>query len=193
MNQPYHEIENIFNRSVNHIIFDEYGNNTFYEPENLKCALNIIPGSFNPLHAAHRFIYNCAGHTGPAIYEISLLREGKPQYSKEELLKILYQFLYYAPVIVTTHPTFIEKTHLFKSIKAFNAVTYHIGVDTAEKVLEQNPETVDCNYSTFSVYPRIINGDLKKMKPHHKFIGNSFLAPENVMKMSSTDIRNSSR
>ena len=143
MSRPYGDIDGIYDGSVSAIAFNIEGSEFWPAPYNDKWAdeenLNIVPGSFNPLHAAHRFLYHAAlDFGGYAMYEISISRDGKIAYTKEELQRVLYQFLYYAPVVVTTYPTFREKTSFFKE-KWAGMVDYHIGIDTARRLLEQDP------------------------------------------------------
>jgi hypothetical protein len=91
----------------------------------------ILPGSFNPLHAAHLQLAEVAakrlGH--PAAFELSVANVDKPPLSREEIERRLRQFAGRAPVWLTRAPTFVEKARLFPG------VVFVVGADTAARIL----------------------------------------------------------
>jgi len=90
--------------------------------------------------------------------EVSIPEIKKTLFNKdvEERLK---QFEWYAPIIITNAPNFIEKADLFNNCDYFP--TFHIGIDSAQRLIRDysksniDIETV-CAY--FRVYDRVYNG-----------------------------------
>jgi hypothetical protein len=91
----------------------------------------LLPGSFNPLHAAHCQLANVAsellGH--PTAFELSIANVDKPPLSRDEIERRLRQFTGRAPVWLTLAPTFVEKARLFPG------VVFVVGADTAARIL----------------------------------------------------------
>jgi hypothetical protein len=90
----------------------------------------LLPGSFNPLHAAHCKLAEIAsvrlGH--PAAFELSITNVDKPALDRDEIERRLRQFDH-RPVWLTRAPTFVEKARLFPG------VVFVVGADTAERIL----------------------------------------------------------
>jgi nicotinic acid mononucleotide adenylyltransferase len=91
----------------------------------------LLPGSFNPLHAAHCKLAEVAsGLLGnPAAFELSIANVDKPPLDRDEIERRLRQFVGRAPVWLTRAPTFVEKARLFPG------VVFVVGADTAERIL----------------------------------------------------------
>lgn len=102
--------------------------------DSCKNTLAIYPGSFNPAHQGHWDIWRLATYSGHRVFfEISKKRVGKPDYSEEELNKIIDQFKWKAHVLVTDSVFFEEKNALFGNINPW----FIMGYDTALRVAKQ--------------------------------------------------------
>lgn len=151
-------------------------------------ALNIISGSFNPLHEGHKNIYETVKRQFPfsgTYYEISIARFGKDSYSVEKMVQILGQFD--APVIVTNAPTYLEKIGSLP----ISSLNFHIGFDVACQLVRQygvfGVNGIPC---IFYVYDR--NGtlsDLPKVPKNMKRIEHNsefqHLSSSNLRKVNS--------
>ena len=133
-------------------------------------VLHVVPGSFNPVHAAHRWMYEsiddesiigrrvggyeavCAT-TSAKYFEISTSRFGKEDLTDQELLTRLRQFSGYAPVLVTTQSLFSDK---YAVLKPFGEkVVFHVGMDTYERLVKASSLTeVGRLGCYFCVWPR---------------------------------------
>jgi hypothetical protein len=91
----------------------------------------LLPGSFNPLHAAHSKLAEVASELlgKPAAFELSISNVDKPPLDRDEIERRLRQFAGRAPVWLTRTPTFVEKARLFPG------VVFVVGADTAERIL----------------------------------------------------------
>jgi nicotinic acid mononucleotide adenylyltransferase len=91
----------------------------------------LLPGSFNPLHAAHVLLARVAEEITqqPLAFEISVVNVDKPPLDAGTVRHRLAQFAGKAPVELTRAPTFLEKTRLFPK------TTFVIGADTAERLV----------------------------------------------------------
>lgn len=124
--------------------------------------LDVIPGSFNPLHAGHKRIYHMSYQGPNKFFELSLTRVGKPSLSLEEVNKRIKQFEWYAPVIVTNCAKFKDKLALFTN--EFMPVVFHIGWDSCQRLLEQDgKDAVAKMKCTFRVYDRGIDGAMRSL------------------------------
>lgn len=114
--------------------------------------LSIVSGSFNPLHIGHKRLYYKATFGGNAYFEISISRVEKPVYSFEEIQKIIKQFAWYAPVIITNARSFSDKSKLFNlNVKTW----WHVGFDTAQRIIrDYSPEDLLRLNLFFRVYER---------------------------------------
>jgi hypothetical protein len=160
----------------------------------------VIPGSFNPLHDAHRrFFDNAPKNYGNswrkvvAVFELSIHRKDKEFLPFEEMAKRIEQFRGYAPVWVTNACYFIEKAGLSIPICPF----FEIGFDTAERLISDHGvigvQGIDAK---FTVNPREINGklwtidDLKVQFGITPYNMHPSLTVYDTVGISSTGIRN---
>jgi hypothetical protein len=92
----------------------------------------IFPGSFNPLHAAHRELAEVAERClgVPVVFELSITNVDKPALDECTIRDRLGQFLGYAPIWVTTAPTYDQKANLFPNC------TFVMGYDTASRLID---------------------------------------------------------
>lgn len=93
--------------------------------------LMLLPGSFNPMHAAHRLLARVAEEIRqqPLTFEISVTNVDKPPLVGTAVRHRLTQFAWKSPVELTRAPTFVEKSRLFPG------TTFVIGADTAERLV----------------------------------------------------------
>ena len=101
----------------------------------------IYPGSYNPLHQAHREIYHLAHKITelPVFYELSVTNSYKPNMDYVDLENRFKQFDnngWRNAVILTKAPRFVDKVNLLK--KHFNPkqIIIVVGADTWERVYD---------------------------------------------------------
>jgi len=167
--------------------------------------MHVLPGSFNPLHAGHRYMYESIdednfviqgyGRDGYAVaatvsdkfYEISTSRIGKEDLDSSELLKRLSQFHGYAKVLVTDSPLFRDKCDYLKPHA--DKIIFHVGYDTYERLVNMSEpgevESLDC---FFCVWSR--DGKSITRGPRNCYASPVDL-PANLQGISSTKIRSS--
>lgn len=165
--------------------------------------MHVLCGSFNPLHAAHRWMYESIDEDGMVIqkysgtgyaitsttsekyFEISTVRVDKEDLKQEELYKRLRQFTGYAPVLVTAQPLFADKYQVLKPYA--EQVIFHIGFDNYERLVAINGlREVGELGCYFCVWPR--NGKGFTRGPKNCFDSGLEL-PDNLRDISSTKIR----
>lgn len=167
--------------------------------------LSVVSGSFNPIHEAHKAIYDCIkpmhGNSKKVIpvFEISIHRVHKEPLSFEELKIRLKQFEWYAPVWVTNASLFFEKAGL---VCQWIRPSFHIGIDTATRIVEHHGVSgVQGIAADFVVHKRHINGKVFGLQDLIGLYGSS---PNNMeeapiqidktfLNVSSTGIRNCSK
>jgi hypothetical protein len=91
----------------------------------------LLPGSFNPLHAAHLLLARVAEEIRqqPLAFELSVTNVDKPPLESTTVRQRVAQFAGKSPVELTRAPTFLEKSRLFPT------TTFVIGADTAERLV----------------------------------------------------------
>lgn len=120
------------------------------------CDVNhphIYPGSWDPFHKGHREVWNSITATNK-YFEISIKRIGKPDLTVQELAQRIRCFEWFAPIIVTNAPTFMEKKHVL------GTCNFHIGYDTAQRIIdaEGRAGAESLTPCMFYVYHRMIDG-----------------------------------
>jgi len=124
--------------------------------------LNLIPGSFNPLHKAHLSIYDAALKAFPhrlTSFEISIRRKDKDHLPFEEMEIRVEQFTGIAPVLITNAMLFFEKSGLF--CNHVEKPVFHIGYDTAERIVKDHGIAgTQGIFASFYVYNRMQDGKL---------------------------------
>lgn len=155
-------------------------------------VLHVYPGSFNPLHAAHRDIFDHIPFESKA-FEISIARMGKENLDEESLRERLLQFRGYASVVVTNAARFLHKCAVLKPLNPY----WHVGVDTIIRMRDDYGELgFEALPGQFSVYDREVDGVVQKYPLDFHIL------PKNVRRaayqgqpldMSSTKIRQNAK
>jgi len=165
--------------------------------------MHVLSGSFNPLHDAHRWMYESidednfvvqnygregyavAATTSDKFFEISVRRVGKEDLDSSELLKRLTQFNGYSKVLVTDSPLFSDKYEYLRPHA--EKVIFHIGYDTyARLVAMSSLQEVGELGCLFCVWPR--EGQSFTKGPKNCYPSPLEL-PAHLYGMSSTKIR----
>jgi len=160
-------------------------------------AMNIIPGSFNPLHSGHRDMKNAlVSPPEMTFFEMSIGRYDKPPVSIVELTNRLEQFRNYSPVIITNAPRFIEKIGLL--IEQNNELVFQIGIDTLVRMRDDyGVMGIQGLNAEFIINSRVINGKLCSLGTEFSSHTPCNCKPSPVVRsleslsISSTQIRNS--
>jgi nicotinic acid mononucleotide adenylyltransferase len=167
--------------------------------------MHVLCGSYDPLHDAHRWVYEAideeamtiqrygaggyavAATTSAKYFEISTSRVGKPDLTQDELMKRLRQFSGYANVLVTTQPLFVDKYEVLRPYA--EEVIFHIGYDNYVRLVEINGlQEIGQMGCSFCIWPR--NGGRFTRGPKNCFDSGVDL-PDHLAPISSTQIRNS--
>lgn len=148
--------------------------------------VNIMPGSFNPLHNGHLAIWESI--KGPKFFEISITRYGKDPYKLEILNEVLSQFHNKFPYIVTNVYDFLSKSLILRDWN----INWWTGFDTSARIINMYPKCVLESMGTFFVMPREISGKVYNLsaledKPKNFITGN--LKTEQFIGISSTELR----
>jgi hypothetical protein len=169
-----------------------------------KGVFAVVPGSFNPLHIAHRKIFDgvtklySAHKRVVTVFELSINRKDKEHLTFGDLLNRLEQFEWYAPVWVTNALFFFEKTGL---VSQWIRPCFQVGYDTADRLLNDHGVLgVSGMEASFVVYPRMIGGsvcDMETLTNKYGFLPHNMEAgpklSEEEMSASSTAIRNGAK
>jgi len=104
-------------------------------------TLVIYPGSYNPLHQAHKEIYNLAHKITqlPVFYELSIANSYKPSMDYVDLENRYKQFNivnWLNAIIVTKAPRFVDKVNLLKKYFNPKEIILVVGADTWERVYD---------------------------------------------------------
>lgn len=130
-------------------------------------AINIYPGSFNPLHRSHKSIYYYAKYVlnyNNSYFELSLKNRDKPDVAYDDLIKRLDNFAWYAPVLISKSPLFLDKIKMIRSINPKLEIGFSMGFDTASRLCsDHNPKDLDIDNVIYWVYPRIIDGKIQSL------------------------------
>jgi nicotinamide mononucleotide (NMN) deamidase PncC len=126
----------------------------------------IFPGSFNPLHAAHKRMATIAAERCgvPVTFEISVTNVDKPSLDFIEIADRVAQFSD-SPVLLTRLPTFVEKA------KISPGCTFVVGTDTIVRIGDPKYYGGDVtsrdaaieslakrSFCRFLVFGRVVNG-----------------------------------
>lgn len=137
--------------------------------------VDILSGSFKPLHTAHKFVYDNIA-SGNKTYEVSISRRNKNDYSFAQLLDCVRQFEGYAPVMVTNLPRFAEKAGFLGR----QSPTFHIGGDTLRRLLvDHSVHFINALLCNFIVYDRYVDGQTISYNSIFEAVPR-YLVPENV-------------
>ena len=92
----------------------------------------VFPGSFNPLHAAHREMADIAAELlgAETHYELSIINVDKPPLEAPDVQARIGQFAPSDAVWLTGAATFVEKSQIFSS------ATFLVGADTIGRIAD---------------------------------------------------------
>ena len=93
----------------------------------------VFPGSFNPIHTGHKNLASIAERVldTEICYELSLHNVDKRSLSEDELSLRLNNIGKERSVLITTAPTFVEKSNIFPGC------TFILGSDTAKRLFDK--------------------------------------------------------
>lgn len=163
-----------------------------------KGQIHLVPGSFDPLHDAHRWMLSCGKQVfeNGSYFETSVKRWDKPDVDLETMKRKLEQFRNFAPVLVTSAPRMIGKIGLLRSYGFYpywDSVVFHIGMDTYNRMCTDYVGKEMAGLSAkFVVYDRIVNG-VRLTLPESatkNCVKSTHPMPEELLTISSTAIRN---
>lgn len=182
----------------------EFNSPLEYEEDLYNDSIGIISGSFNPLHDAHKALYNSVRKDDKfrtPFFEISLERVGKNFLSVEDLEKRLKQFDNLKEsnnpikVIVMYSSLMLNKAGILWQYSP----VFYIGSDTARRMLDcYGFAGLQGIRAYFQVYDRIFDGKLQTLdtifkeygKHPNNFSRSSYSDDRNLLEMSSTKLRN---
>jgi hypothetical protein len=118
----------------------------------------ILPGSFNPIHAAH---YEILDSYKNSVFEISMINADKSAIDALTLEERLLRMRPGTKVLISNAKTFVEKSKLFPH------TTFLVGYDTALRIINpkyagsvESIEKIFTDYATnFIVFGRTIDGE----------------------------------
>lgn len=160
--------------------------------------INVYPGSFNPLHGAHKWIEWYANYNGfnPFYYEICINPQNKPALNLDQINERLSRFSPEQNILISRASLMIEKMGLYSFFNT-KEVILHVGFDTLERMINQHgPLFVRGTRCRFVLYSRFIDGRERTISdlPYFNELADLILwhtkMPERFMKISSTQIRN---
>jgi nicotinic acid mononucleotide adenylyltransferase len=152
--------------------------------------VDILSGSYNPLHDGHRLLYENVVDKFSSIkrlcFELSLNRYNKETLSLEELEKRAKQFRNYAPLVITNSPLFIDKV----AVLPFQC-HFHIGKDVGDKLWEHYGVGIGGIAAQFYVYPRgnPTKGEVEELKLPYRIPNLTTIKTTKYSFLSSTELR----
>jgi len=163
-------------------------------PQTDPCTVQIVPGSFNPMHAAHQAIWNQAlryvtvpGSGHQVFFELSVSRLGKELLSPAEMAQRLTAS-YNSVFLLTNVPRLIEKAAVIAPL--LGPATFHIGIDTYNRAVEDYGAIgIGGVAAKFVVYPRMIDGVVQHLPERHAANVSGGSLHKDVQGLSSTAIR----
>ena len=174
-----------------------YDINTFFSNERLN--LHILPGSFNPIHDGHKFIYsymtrNCDYYSSKnCLYEISLYRHNKNTYSLDQINSVLEQFSDVS-VLITNKSKFTEKIGALYNLTDQWFPSYYMGIDTFIRLYEDiGFFGISALRSKFYVFDRVTENTRYSLSNYSQIPRNCVPVDDTqddyLLRLSSTNIR----
>lgn len=186
--------QNLLTDPFEAFVFDPNLENFRLSTYNKPDEIHVFPGSYNPLHDAHRAIFDgirCPNDC--KFFEISIERIGKERLSCIELAERLDQFKNYAPVLVTRAPRFIEKAGILRGCHP----TFHVGGDTIFRMIQDYGDIgIQGIAARFVVYDRKVDNTVlgaKNILYKLENVSVGKIPNEALLEISSTKIRAQSK
>ena len=157
----------------------------------------IYPGSWNPLHDAHKAIAKTAESIlgAPVLFELSIRNADKGQLDYVEISQRVAEVTKYHALAVTNAPTFLEKAKQFRTRFNGHKLVFVVGADTWRRIWDPKyagpPAQLEAVFEEFDikflVFGRgtnpIYQGAVERLRIRNK------LASTFDMDMSSTALR----
>jgi nicotinic acid mononucleotide adenylyltransferase len=186
------------------IVYSFNLSNPYYWRNNKCDKLFLVPGSFNPIHEAHRELHKLAmekllkeveassnSKKIYLMYEMALDNRSKGPMSFGDFLERMANFTKYESVLITSSPYFFDKIEDLEV-----EVEFFIGSDVALKILEDHSiediEDSGDREVIFTIFDRILDGKLVTIS-EEKVLPNNFklagILDGKLAEISSTILR----
>lgn len=163
-------------------------------------VIPIYPGSWNPLHEAHKAIASKAAEIigAPVLLELSINNADKGQLDHVEISQLVAQVTEHYALAVTNAPTFLEKTKKFRARFNGHKLVFIVGADTWKRIWDPKyagpPEQLEAIFEEFGVKFLVFGRDTT---PIYQGAGEGLRikdlrATEFDMSMSSAELRKKS-
>lgn len=149
--------------------------------------ISLIPGSFNPLHSAHKYLAKIASFE--PVFEISVQRRGKTEYTLNELNLLLDQFKWKYTVAVTRYQ------YLWDKIQQLSPSEVIIGIDTMSRWIEDMGESFRHSFHSLNKIRFLVadrDNAADKLLSDHPWVWEQIVVvklPPDVRHISSSAIR----
>lgn len=128
-------IESINGSSVSDLLENPMNTRISFGFDDTQAILALYPGSFNPIHKAHREIYELSKSILGAypLLELSVDNADKGQLDAIEVRNRIRDMSPY-PFVLTNAPTFVKKVEVFKAKFPDKQLVFIVGADTWSRI-----------------------------------------------------------